>query len=116
MVIKVLGPYIDFYSFQVLLAAITDYAEWFIDPCYRFMSPTILSQRQPDLAKIPCEDSCRDLELRRPECDARDIFQSKANAEAYLEFMVTLDRILGIVRYELAYSPVLFGKLCRMLK
>lgn len=114
--LKVLGPFLDLHSFTPLLAGITDYLEWFIDPCYRFLSPSLLSFKTPELARIPCEDRCRELEIRRFACDSANIFKSDENARDYQQFILTLDRILSIIRHDVGYSPMLFVKICRMFK
>lgn len=111
-----LGSMVDFYSFQLLLTTLTDYVEWYIEPCYRFLSPTVFSMKQPDLMKVPCKDELIDLELRHPTCDPVDIFKSPENADSYLAFMKQLESLLDIVKHDLASSPLLFSKLCRLLK
>ena len=112
----ILGSTIDFYNFQLLLTTFTEYIEWYIEPCYRFLSPTLLSMKQPDLLRIPCNDDHKDFELRQPSCDPIDIFSSVKNAEAFLSFMKTLESLLDIIKHDLASSPILFSKICRLLK
>ncbi len=48
----IFGPYIDLNAHLPLLTSIIHLLEWFVEPCYRFLSPSVFSQKTPDLINI----------------------------------------------------------------
>lgn len=71
-----------------LLISTLDYIEWLVEPCYRHLSPTLLSKRPSKIATFPVEKGLAFKELRPENFNARNIFESSANVDLYLDYIL----------------------------
>jgi hypothetical protein len=69
----------DLAIFSRLLNAILEYIEWLVEPCYRHLSPTLISKRVPKISPYPLEKKYQNKELRHGVFNVKNIFESTEN-------------------------------------
>ena len=50
--VAIFGPYLDLNAHLPLLTGIIHLLEWLLEPCYRFLSPSVFTQKAPDIIAI----------------------------------------------------------------
>jgi hypothetical protein len=112
---KAIENTIDLTMHSGLMLSIAEFIEWFIEPSYRHLSPSLLSQRNVKIYNFPVEDKHSEKEFRRVEVDAKSIFSTIDNTEGFIGFLANLRSLLSLITGYLDKKPTLFIKLCRML-
>ena len=107
--------------------ALLELVEWFIEPVYRFLSPTRFNGKKINIVQFPLSnpDECLDEnsddfteEELKPyyNIDCNKIGEDLEQTKLYNEFFEQLIDLCALLGNVIGSSPILFCKVCRILK
>ena len=111
---KCIGDYVDLSSYQYLQNSLMELVSWFIEPCYRHLSPSFLNKRKVKLYNFSVGENA-EKEFAQVKVDALNVFGSEENARVYQGFLDKLLVLLGIVAGYLGSRPIVYTKITRIL-
>lgn len=113
-----IGDYIDLNSHGPLQTTMIDFLDWFIEPLYRQISPTIFSNKKTKNAifEVSSNPEIGKKELPRPKAVSLITFlESSDELETVIFSLKQITELLRYVKCNIGANSVTFTKLCRLL-